>query len=544
MLTIAWGQFSTEAQAQDSAEMAAVYGRGVHAYFSNRISGAEQLFSQVVQAGSTDPRVFYFRAMTRLRTGRLHEAEEDMKIGAAYEARDPGSRHSIGTALQRVQGQGRRTLERFRREGRLNRVRQRRQQTLRRYEQLDRRAPHVLRRDAPAQQEQPAEAPMQLTVPATSPIPSTAPADAEMSTPSAAPAAGKNDLFTDPPPNATESSETSSDMPAETESDSTDDFFGDPAPSKPAVSPPSAEGPALEDQDPFTDAAEIEDASADNTDPPMVDDAAASAEEVSEPAEEGDLFGDAVSEEKGTEEESTEEAPPVPESSEKLDDLFGGSDSSESPAEEDTIDGASESEDSAEEDPFGETPAEEAEQPETSDPEEAEPMEEPSESTESDDLFSGTSTIESTEMPSLTESDKVESSKLFGILGRAVGSTIPWKNIQLPRMSLSPAGLSTAEADTPEGIALGPVPTDQSVTPASAEEPVEMSNEENAGAEDLFGEAVSEDVAAEDPFGDDPVEVVEQDMENDLVDAEEKGEEASTEEAAPQSEDEDLFGDF
>ena len=232
VLSIECGMLASNVQAQDSAEMAAVYGRGVHAYFGNRLSGAEQLFSQVIQAGSTDPRVFYFRAMTRLRTGRSHEAEEDMKIGAAYEARDPGSRHSIGTALQRVQGQGRRTLERFRREGRLNRVHQRRQQSLLRYEQLEQRAPHVLRNKPPMLQEQSSGPPMHLSVPTTSPLEAdtavAAPTNANQPAPEATPTVEEDSLFDDPAPNTMKAS----DAPAEPESDSTDDFFGDPTPTK------------------------------------------------------------------------------------------------------------------------------------------------------------------------------------------------------------------------------------------------------------------------------------------------------------------------
>ena len=88
------------AQAQSSSELAATYGRGIHAYFDNQTSQAEEYFSRVIQAGTTDPRVYYFRAMTRMRTDRQQEAEEDMRIGAAYEASNPGDRHAIGKALE------------------------------------------------------------------------------------------------------------------------------------------------------------------------------------------------------------------------------------------------------------------------------------------------------------------------------------------------------------------------------------------------------------------------------------------------------------
>lgn len=136
-------------QALDSSELRASYGRGVHAFFAGDTESAEQLFSVTIESGSTDPRVYYFRAMVRLRTGRQDEAEHDMRIGAALEARNPGNMHAIGKALQRVQGPGRRTLEKFRRDARLDRVQQRRKQVHHRYEQLQQRGPVVLRQQSP-----------------------------------------------------------------------------------------------------------------------------------------------------------------------------------------------------------------------------------------------------------------------------------------------------------------------------------------------------------------------------------------------------------
>jgi len=385
-LSIACGPLATETQAQDSSEMSAVYGRGVHAYFSNRMAGAEQLFSQVIQAGSTDPRVYYFRAMARLRTGRQYEAEEDMKVGAVYEARDPGSQHSIGIALQRVQGQGRRSLERFRREGRLNRVQQHRQQSQLRYEQLEQRGPQVLRREAPVQLEQLSKPSMQRTIPAVS-TPAEAvptPTEAGLPAPVAAPIAEEDDLFSDPAPKPEMAPETPADpSPAPEASDSADDFFGDPAPPEPA--------PAEAEENPFADTADGD------TDLPMAEEAAAMEEEASEPTADDDFFGDMApeegnAEEGDVEEESLEETPAESESSEEMDDVFGESDSSESSAD-------------SEEDPFGEAPAEESDgsesEPETSESEEAEPVEEPSDSEEPS---------ESTE----EESEPSEADDLFG----------------------------------------------------------------------------------------------------------------------------------
>ncbi len=136
-----------ELHAQDSAELSAIYGRGVHAYFSNQSHQAEQHFTQAIQAGSSDPRVFYFRAVVRMRMGRQHEAENDMQVGADYEARNPGRMGSISKALERVQGHSRRKLEKFRRQARLNRVQVRRHQSHARYETLQRRETQILRKE-------------------------------------------------------------------------------------------------------------------------------------------------------------------------------------------------------------------------------------------------------------------------------------------------------------------------------------------------------------------------------------------------------------
>ena len=138
---------ASQSSAQNSTELMATYGRGVHAYFNGQVHEADRLFSQVINGGSSDPRVFYFRAMARIRAGRTYEAEDDMRIGAAYEARNPGYGSTISRALQRVQGPNRRKLEEFRRQARLNQVSERRMMNRSRYEQLKRREPKVLRNE-------------------------------------------------------------------------------------------------------------------------------------------------------------------------------------------------------------------------------------------------------------------------------------------------------------------------------------------------------------------------------------------------------------
>jgi len=313
------------AWAQNAPEMTATYGRGVHAYFANQTLRAEQYFSQVIQLGSTDPRVYYFRAMARMRLGRRAEAEQDMRSGAALESRDPGNQHAISMALERIQGRGRRVLEQFRRQARLDRERQWRQQSLQRYEQLKQREPAVLRQETPVQLEQLLEPSTELLAPKNNPsAPQQTPApDANLNKPaplesSPAPAADTGPIPKSPP------------APAKNSSAGGDDLFGEPSTSPPAddnsSGPPSLPVDS-DEKDPFT---------------------------FSEP---------------------------------------------ESPAAEPTANATAEN---------------------------------------------------------LAASDKLESGKLLGVLGRVVSSTVPWRTIQLPALNHPQKMLGAAEALSAEEFALGP----------------------------------------------------------------------------------------
>jgi hypothetical protein len=94
-----------------------LYSRGVHAYFAGRPSEAESLLSRALATSDHDPRLFYFRALSLLQLGRDAEARGDMAVGAALEA-ERLNRYSIGAALQRVQGNHRLLLEKYRRQAR------------------------------------------------------------------------------------------------------------------------------------------------------------------------------------------------------------------------------------------------------------------------------------------------------------------------------------------------------------------------------------------------------------------------------------------
>ncbi len=399
--------------AQQPPEMAATYGRGVHAFFARRTSDAEQMFSEVIAAGSADPRAYYFRAIARMRLERTHEAEDDMRIGAAYEARTPGIQHMIDQALQRVQGPARRTLERFRREGRLGNAQLRRHQSQQRYEQLRQRNPIVLRSEDPVQLHQLLDPTSQSMAPSTVLEMESVPQP------------------TVPGGNAVEEAATGDTLPAD------DDLFGDPAP--------------LEE----TPAEEIEE-------------------------ESDDLFGEPFGEDPFGETAPAEEDP-AEEVSEEFDDLFGS---------------AAPDEDSVEE-----------------------PM------TLEETLDHSTSTPST-----LATSDKVESSKLVGILQRVVASSIPWRGIRIP--NLGPQDVQAVTDSPSSDFELGPS-NDGRATPASAEQPLENSHEDLLGSRDLDADFSNDSLGS---FSD-----LDDAADDDAADDEEPSIEGAME---PSSDDDDPFGDF
>lgn len=231
LLLVVGGPNST-VRAQDSTEITALYGRGVHAFFAGQPSAAEQMFSECVAAGSNDPRVYYFLGISRLRQGRQYEADEDLRVGAMLEARDPGLRYGIGNALQRIQGPERITLEKFRREARVDKVQQRRLQTRDRYEQLRSREADVLHRSQPVPLEQLVEPSVEFQ--GTGQTPAVQPA-APATTPTVLP---------DPAPVVTPAPAVEP-APAVVQPAAEEDLFGMPA-AEPVVETPAAETPAVE----------------------------------------------------------------------------------------------------------------------------------------------------------------------------------------------------------------------------------------------------------------------------------------------------------
>jgi hypothetical protein len=100
--------------AQD-ALLGQIYGNGVHAYFAQDYVKAHELLSSAIDAHAQDPRCYYFRGLALLKLGRPEEAESDFERGAKLESSiDPVRAYDVARALERVQGNDRTTLEKYR----------------------------------------------------------------------------------------------------------------------------------------------------------------------------------------------------------------------------------------------------------------------------------------------------------------------------------------------------------------------------------------------------------------------------------------------
>ena len=139
----------------ESLALSATYGDAVHAYFAGDYQRAYDDLSQVVEAGTIDPRVYYFRGLASRKLGRLDEAEADFTTGATHEAEGTGS-WPVARSLERVQGCDRLALERHRTRARVVSLQVNRRRNALRYLEAERDQPEVLRRRRPVT-ERPAE---------------------------------------------------------------------------------------------------------------------------------------------------------------------------------------------------------------------------------------------------------------------------------------------------------------------------------------------------------------------------------------------------
>jgi len=123
-------------------------GHGIHAFHTGDFDRAYDDLTQAIEAGSDDPRVFYFRGLAALKLGRTGEADADFIAGAEREATDGGTAR-VSRSLERVQGCDRLALERHRARARLAGLQRDRQAAGRRYSTIEDPASEVLRRRRP-----------------------------------------------------------------------------------------------------------------------------------------------------------------------------------------------------------------------------------------------------------------------------------------------------------------------------------------------------------------------------------------------------------
>jgi hypothetical protein len=111
--TILLSGISTSAFAQDIYEQ--YYGSGVHAYFAGNYERASELFSELIDAGSQDPRVHYFRGLTQMQAhcAMIEIGLADFEQAAQLEV--SGKRSAdVSKALARIQGPTRVAIEQIR----------------------------------------------------------------------------------------------------------------------------------------------------------------------------------------------------------------------------------------------------------------------------------------------------------------------------------------------------------------------------------------------------------------------------------------------
>ena len=144
------GALATRAGAEPAA-LTGAYGNGVHAYFDGDYQCSYDALSGVIEAGSNDPRVYYYRGLSALKLGRIDEAQADFEQGANLEADGRGGVGSrvIGRALERVQGCDRLKLEHYRGRARVAALERDREATRQRYSDIYDSELDVLRRRRP-----------------------------------------------------------------------------------------------------------------------------------------------------------------------------------------------------------------------------------------------------------------------------------------------------------------------------------------------------------------------------------------------------------
>jgi hypothetical protein len=123
-------------------------GGGIHAYHAGDYDRAYDALTNAIEAGTDDPRSYYFRGLAALKLGRTSEAEADFITGADREV-STGSIRRVSQSLERVQGYDRLKLERFRARARLVGLQRDQEMYGRRYSAIEDASTEVRRRRRP-----------------------------------------------------------------------------------------------------------------------------------------------------------------------------------------------------------------------------------------------------------------------------------------------------------------------------------------------------------------------------------------------------------
>jgi hypothetical protein len=97
-----------------------LYGAGVHAYFAGNTEKSQELLNDVINAGSNDPRAYFFRGLALAKSqGDLQAGMADFEEGARLEVQRNRGRE-VSDSLQRIQGPMRLAIEKARKNARLS----------------------------------------------------------------------------------------------------------------------------------------------------------------------------------------------------------------------------------------------------------------------------------------------------------------------------------------------------------------------------------------------------------------------------------------
>ncbi len=107
--------FANSVQAQDPLDE--MYGQAVHSYFRGNSVHAVELLTEAIDAGSMDPRAFFFRGLAQS-YGVADMSNPDFERGAQLEI-EGKKVVNVGKALERVQGPVRVAIEKARAKARL-----------------------------------------------------------------------------------------------------------------------------------------------------------------------------------------------------------------------------------------------------------------------------------------------------------------------------------------------------------------------------------------------------------------------------------------